>query len=86
MKLGSTWKKASTLAAALFLLAGLQAGPLWAQNPPAPAAPAAAAPAAPAGPTNDPIGADTSGPLYSPNSYLAGWGTGVSSKPDGSDW
>ncbi len=50
------------------------------------ATPAPAPAAAPAEPQGDPTGGNSAGPLYAPNSYLAGWGSGVSSKPDGSDW
>jgi Amt family ammonium transporter len=67
--------------------------PVFAQNSPSPpaaepaaAAPAPAAAAAPAAPAPDPTGANAAGPLYVPNSYLSGWGTGVFQKPDGSDW
>ena len=60
------------------------AAPLSAQT--TPPAPAVAAPATPPPPAPDPAGLNTSGPLYTPNSYLSGWGTGVSKKPDGSDW
>jgi Amt family ammonium transporter len=71
--------------AAVVLALALQGGTAWAQAP-APAPATAAAPAAPPPPAPDPAGINTSGPLYTPNSYLSGWGTGVSKKPDGSDW
>jgi len=46
------------------------AAPLSAQT--TPPAPAAAAPAGPPPPAPDPAGLNTSGPLYTPNSYLSG--------------
>jgi Amt family ammonium transporter len=88
MNLEFKWKKWAMRAAlvALAVLA-VQFAVAWAQTPaPKPAAPAAAAPAAPPPPAGDPAGANADGPLYAPNSYLSGWGTGVSQKPDGSDW
>ncbi len=52
-----------------------------AQQPAAPAAPqAATTPAPPPPPQGDPIGGDVKGPLFQPNSYLAGWGTGSMDK------
>ena len=82
------WKKWAFRAALVALaVLSVQFTVAWAQTPaPAPAAPAAAAPAAPPPPAGDPIGANADGPLYAPNSYLPGWGTGISQKPDGSDW
>ena len=52
-----------------------------AQTPaPVAATPAAAPAPAPAAPKPDPAGIDAAGPLYQPNSYLAGWGTGTMDK------
>src|SRR5579863_3778121 len=70
--------------ALLSLAVVLSVGTALAQT--TPPAPAAAAPAAPPPPAPDPAGLNTSGPLYTPNSYLSGWGSGVSKKADGSDW
>src|SRR5271169_6848693 len=85
MKFGRLLKFWLLGACLIALVVAVKAGSGFAQGTPAPA-PAAAAPAAPPPPAPDPAGLNTSGPLYTPNSYLSGWGSGVSKKPDGSDW
>jgi ammonium transporter, Amt family len=85
MKFGRHLKPWLLGAGLLALVAIACAAVGYAQSTPAPA-PAAAAPAAPPPAPGDPAGLNTSGPLYTPNSYLTGWGSGVSKKADGSDW
>ncbi|HKI98068.1 MAG TPA: ammonium transporter [bacterium] len=68
--------KLLAVGAALLVLFAFYAAALYAQSPPA------ATPAPAAEPAGDPTGAT----LTTPNAFLAGWASGVSSKPDGSDW
>ena len=55
----------AVLCTGLLIFSALNSLPLRADSTPPP-------------PQGDPAGADLSGPLYSPNSYLSGWGTGTS--------